>query len=964
MSYSRTHFRRLHSDDRSLPTVARITGPLACFAALFLIGFGSGRASAQSPHVTLLAPGKLVEFPVPSEGVLPTYLRSEYLVDPLGIDAARPRLSWIITSPERGQRQTAWQILVSSTPEALDNNEGDLWDSGKVDGNETAHIAYGGRPLRSHEVCHWKVRTWDKDGRASPWSEAARWSMGILQPADWRGEWIGFDAGRDRPASGRRGNRGGRGGRAGQPPFLPPPSLFRHEFPVDKTLHRATLYAAALGLVDMYVNGQPVHEERFISGWTDYDKRVYYRAFDVTELLESGKNALGGVLADGWFSGYVGWGNRRDLYGRSPRLRAQLHLEFTDGTSADVATGPDWKATRGPWTSADFLKGESYDARRELVGWTTSGFDASSWQPVNVGAEVKPVLQSHPAAPVVPFAELRPVHMTQPRPGAYVFDMGQNFAGVVRLKVRGKPGQTIVLRFAERLQDDGNVYTTNLRAATSTDTYVCRGDGVETWEPRFTFHGFQFVEVTGLDEEPDLDLLTGVALSSATPTAGDFSCSNKMLNQLYSNIVWTQRANYIDLPTDCPQRDERLGWTGDAQIYVHSATLNSDVAAFFTKWLVDLDDGQLPDGQYPRVAPSKVADEEGGPAWADAGVICPWTMYQAYGDRQVLEQHYDSMARFVASYENRSRPGPLPPERFHAFGDWLSVRANTPRDVIYMAYFAHSTRLMAQIADVLGKPDDVKRYRELLEQIRTSFQQTYVDADGRIRGDTQTCYVLAIAYGLLTPEQAKRAAEYLVERIRERDWHLSSGFVGTKDLMLVLAKIGRNDVACRLALNETYPSWGFSIANGATSIWERWNGWTPDAGFADPGMNSFSHYSFGAVYQWMAENIGGIRADAPGYERLIIAPQPGGDLTSARTIYNSIRGRIESEWNLAPDRFVLTVIIPANTTARITLPAAAGATITEGGRPIEQVDSVQLVRREPDRAIFDVESGRFVFTAR
>jgi alpha-L-rhamnosidase len=319
------------------------------------------------------------------------------------------------------------------------------------------------------------------------------------------------------------------------------------------------------------------------------------------------------------------------------------------------------------------------------------------------------------------------------------------------------------------------------------------------------------------------------------------------------------------------------------------------------------------------------------------------------------------MARFVASYENRSRPGPLPPERFHAFGDWLNVRADTPRDVIYMAYFAHSTRLMAQIADLLGKPDDANRYRDLLEQIRASFQQTYVEADGRIRGDTQTCYVLAIAYGLLTEEQEKRAGELLVERIRERDWHLSSGFVGTKDLMLVLAKIGRNDVAYRLALNESYPSWGFSIANGATSIWERWNGWTPNDGFADPGMNSFAHYSFGAVYQWMAETIGGIRSAAPGYDRIIIAPQPGGGLTSARTVYNCIHGRIESDWKVGANRFELRVDIPANTTARIELPAVSGAAITESGRPISQAPAVRVTNREADRANLEIGSGSYHF---
>jgi alpha-L-rhamnosidase len=938
----------------------RIVLVLGCVGAYFGTTLFSIAGFAQPANITMLPAAKLVEHVAPATGLSPTYLRCEYLTNPLGVDAANPRLSWIVTSPERGQRQTAWRVLVASSRELLHADTADLWDSGKVNGSQTAHIRYAGKDLSSHQACYWKVRVWDKDGRESPWSEPARWTMGLLQPGDWSGEWIGFDAGRERPPAAEGQRRRGRG-RGQQPIFLPPVPQLRHEFQVEKPVRRAILYGAALGLADFHLNGKRVHSEWFPSGWTDYAKRVYYRAYDVSDQIRGGSNVLGAVLADGWFSGYVGWGNRRDHYGRNPRLRALLHLEFADGTTADIVSGPDWKAAHGPWTSADFLKGEAYDARREMKGWDAPGFDAAAWQPVGTGAEVQPALEAHPAEPVVAFAELTPVKMTAPKPGVFVYDLGQNFAGVVRLAVRGEAGQTVTLRFAERLQPDGNIYVTNLRAATSTDTYICRGDGVETWEPRFTFHGFQYVEVSGISERDAADAIVGVALSSAAPVVGEFACSNPLLNKLYSNIVWTQWANYIEIPTDCPQRDERLGWTGDAQIYVHTATQNSDVAAFYTKWLVDLDDGQLADGQYPRVAPRKVTEEEGGPAWADAGVICPWTIYQTYGDRSILESRYANMARFVASYENRSRPGPLPPERYHAFGDWLNVRADTPRDVIYMAYFAHSARLMSQIAELLGKAEDAQRYRDLVEQIRASFQKEYVDADGRVRGDTQTCYVLAIAYGLLTEEQEKRAADYLVERIRERDWHLSSGFVGTKDLMLVLAKIGRNDVAYRLALNETYPSWGFSIANGATSIWERWNGWTPEDGFADPGMNSFAHYSFGAVYQWMAENIGGIRSESPGYDRIVIAPQPGGGLTSGRTVYNSIHGRIESEW-VFEEGFVLRAVIPVNTTARIELPAKEGAEVRDLGRLIEQSPGIRIVNRYDERIVLEVESGRYVFT--
>ena len=419
----------------------------------------------------------------------------------------------------------------------------------------------------------------------------------------------------------------------------------------------------------------------------------------------------------------------------------------------------------------------------------------------------------------------------------YVLDLGQNFAGVARLKVAGKPGQKIILRFAERLNPDGTVYTTNLRTARATDTYICRGEGVETWQPRFTFHGFQYIEVTGLAQQPAKDTVVGIALSSDTPVVGAFECSDPMLNQLHSNIYWTQRMNFIEVPTDCPQRDERLGWTGDAQVYVRTATLNCDVQAFFTKWLVDLcQDGQRADGQFPMVAPVKVAGPDGGPAWADAGVICPWTIYQAYGDRRVLERHYDAMCKFVAFCKNRCKPGLLPPDSYHCFGDWLSINADTPNDIIYMAYFAHSTKLVARAAEVLGKPDDAAKYNALFDQIKTAFNKAYVADDGRIKGDTQTCYVLAIINDLVEGGNYRLASKYLVENIEARGNHLSTGFIGTKDLMLALAKIGRNYVAYRLIHNDTFPSWGFSIKHGATSIWERWDGWTPEGGFNDPGM--------------------------------------------------------------------------------------------------------------------------------
>lgn len=875
--------------------------------------------------------------------ISPASPRCEDLSDPQGVDRKSPRLSWRIDSDRRDQRQTAYRILVASTEAILAEDRGDLWDSGKVASDETLGIAYQGSQLQPNQPCFWKVRVWDQDGHASIWSMPATWSMGLLGADDWKARWIGYDKLRQ----------------PGGELFLPPPPFLRTEFRVDKPVRRAVVYVTALGLCDVHLNGRRVSNDYFNPGWTDYTKRVYYRAYDVTDQIRSGNNALGGILADGWYSGYVGWKKIRDHYGKKPRARIQLNLHYRDGSTEVVATGPDWKASAGPIREADFLMGESFDANRMLTGWDQPQWDDSGWDAVDVGAEMDPVIQWHPGPPVRAFDELQPVEVTEPKPGHYVFNLGQNFAGVARLKVKGKPGQKITLRFAERLNPDGTIYTTNLRDARTIDTYICRGQGEETWQPRFTFHGFQYVEVTGLQRRPPASMITGVALSSDTPVVGHFECSDAMLNRLHRNIYWTQRANFIDIPTDCPQRDERLGWTGDAQVYVKTATLNTDVQAFFTKWLVDLADGQRADGQFPMVAPVKVAGDDGGPAWADAGVICPWTIYDVYGDRRLLERQYPSMVRFIDFCVGRSTPDLLPPEKFHCFGDWLSIKADTPKDVIYTAYFAYSTNLLARSAQALGRAEDAAKYRALCRRIKAAFNRAYVAQDGRIKGNTQCVYVLALAFDLLDEQKQKLAAEHLVEDIRHRDWHLSTGFVGTKNLMPVLSKIGRQDVAYRLLHNDTFPSWGFSIRHGATSIWERWDGWTPEKGFQDPGMNSFAHYSFGAVYQWMVENIGGIRNDLPSFKRMTIAPKLDPNLSWADVRYESVRGLIRCSWKRDGKMLELEVTVPANTTATVVVPAKAGAKLSEDGQAIEQATGVQLVRRQPNQVVLAVSSGTY-----
>lgn len=1041
------------------------------------------------------------------------YLRCEYRVDPPGIDVTNPRLSWILESGARSQVQTAYQILVARCEECIEQDEGDLWDSGKVSSGRNNQIVYEGKPLQSRMRCFWKVRVWDKDGQTSAWSEPAMWTVGLLEGDDWQAKWIGFDAeppaiykpepkpepldleggkwiwldegepqksapiatrffrrtfeiapgaevkrarlalladndaaifvnGREaarvsgwqsvnvvditaKLVSGKNSlavavtnkgdapNPAGLAGKLlvefesgnpltvhidrswkvsatkqddwekldfdegnwsaskeiaglGDAPWgrpsrkelvLPPPPYLRKTFFVEKPVKRAVVYASALGLYELHVNGKRVGDDYFTPGWTDYNERVYYQTYDVTDLITRSGNAIGVILADGWYAGYLGFGKKREHYGDKPRMSAQLEIEYTDGSRQAIVTDGSWKAAYGPLFEADFLMGETYDARKEASGWSTYLFNDSAWQVVAVTDKIDGKIQSYPGVTVKNILEIEPKTLTEPSKGAYVFDMGQNFAGWVRLKVKGKAGTKVVLRFAEMLNPDGTIYTTNLREARCIDTYILRGTGEEIWEPRFTFHGFRYVEITGYPGKPSRDVITGVVLHSDTPLAGSFECSNPMVNQLFSNIVWSQRGNFIEIPTDCPQRDERLGWTGDAQIFIRAATYNMDVAAFFTKWLVDLEDAQTAEGAFPDVAPHKVAMGSGVPAWGDAGVICPWTIYQVYGDKRVLEKHYDSMERWI-TYLGKNSKNLLRPA--YGYGDWVSIASDTPKDVIATAYFAYSTQLVAKAAAVLGKNEDAKRYAELFQQIREAFNKAYVSEDARVKGETQTCYLLALYFDLLPAQKRPLAAEHLVEAIRKKNWHLSTGFVGLSYLLPTLTEVGRLDVAYRLLANETFPSWGYSIKNGATTIWERWDGWTEEHGFQTPEMNSFNHYSFGSVGRWLFDTVAGIDTRGAGYKQIIIRPRAGG-ITHAKSSYESINGTIVSDWKLEGGRFRLNVTIPTNTTATVHVPARSAEDVTEGGRPAIDAAGVRLLHMDQGEAVFAVGSGRYQF---
>ncbi len=838
-----------------------------------------------------------------------TDLRCDYRSNPLGIDNIRPQLSWKLDAGSTNVKQRAYHVLVASSREKLAADEGDLWDSRRRISSDETCAVYAGRDLLSGVQCFWKVKVYTGATDSPEWSVPAHWTMGLLEPEDWEALWIGFDKGR-------------RNVRVKDDLLLPPVRYLRREFKIQRPVKRATLYATALGLYEMRLNGKRVGNDYFTPGWTDYDQRIYYNTYDVTAMVKEGGNVIGALLADGWFSGYVGSKKRRDHYGEELRLRARLVVEYEDGRTDAVGTDKTWLGSTGPAIEADLLMGETYDARLEMPGWDRTDFDASAWDSVSYTSKIKIPLQAYPSVTVKAFQEIMPRSVTEPGEGTFVFDMGSNFSGFVRLKVTAKKGTEIILRFGERLNSDGTLFTTNLNGARATDTYICKGDGVETWQPRFTYHGFQYVELTGCAGRPDMETVTGVELTSSTPPAGRFECSSPMLNQLYKNICQTQRANFMDIPTDCPQRDERLGWTGDAQAFVRAACFNADVQTFFRKWLVDLEDAQLPKGDFPRYAPSLSGYASGGAAWADAAVICPWAIYEFYGDQTVLQHHYESMTRFVDFREED--------KKFNGFGDWLHLGEPTSKKLISIAYTAGSAKILSEIAVLLGKKSDSIRYGKMYKSFRKMFNSEFVKSKARIEGDTQTAYVLALGFDLLDEKDRSLAEARLIEKIEEADGHLTTGFVGTRDLMNVLTKIGRTDVAYRLLFNDTFPSWLFPVKNGATSIWEHWDGWTPEKGVSDLRDNSFSHYTYGSVGQWMFENIGGIRQAEPGFKKIVIQPVMTDELDWAKTSYNSIHGRISVEWERDGGNVTLYVGVPPNTTATIHVP---------GKKKVERVGS-------------------------
>ena len=833
-------------------------------------------------------------------------------VDPLGFHNPTPAFSWKL--PEGTKAQTAHRVVAASRADLLPDNA-DLWDSGMVISDQSVWLPYGGNPLASRHRVFWQVQFWNEEGTQSGWSPAARFELGLLSSRDWKAKWI---RPKDQPDSDKE-----------------PVSWLRREFPVSGKIESARLYATARGLFEIHLNGEKVGQDCFVPGWTSYANRIDTLMYDVTESLQKGGNTLGVQLGMGWYAGRLAWKEKKNLYGKYPELLLQLEITYSDGTEETVLSDENWKASwNGPIRSSSIYDGEEYDARMEMPGWDKSGYNDSSWGVVLTGTELGSVqLVPKPFTPVRATEELSVQAITEPEPGRYVFDLGQNMVGWAKLNIPVEKDQTITARFAEMLNQDGTLYTENYRSAKSTDSYTASKTGDISWLPTFTFHGFRYVELSGFPAgtKPATDWVKGEVLHSDLPRTGTFESSHEKLNQLQSNIAWGQRGNFVDIPSDCPQRDERLGWTGDAQVFCPTSMFNYDCFAFWKSWLDTARNDQLPDGRIPDVVPDVIGRVE-SPGWMDVGTFMPWDLYVRTGDIDVLADNYGMMEGLVGWYRNRSTNNLI--TKIRGYGDWLQPYAinpessgrkgDTPLPFLGSAFYAHSTEILANTARVLEKSADAERLDAEVLAVKQAIAEHYFDADGKVKNapETQTAYLLAIAFDLISGDLQDKAVNHLVRLVHDADDHLRTGFLGTPYIASVLDRTGHTDLAYKVLFKETYPSWFYSINQGATTMWERWNSYSHTDGFGKASMNSFNHYAYGAIGQWMYERIAGLAPDPahPGYKHFFIHPTFGTQLDWARAELETPYGKAASGWKRDGGKILLDVVVPPNTTATVEFP--------------------------------------------
>lgn len=872
-------------------------------------------------------------------------LQCEDFETPRAIDKTHPNFRWVCESSdpaERAQIQTAYQILVADSPDTLAKDTGNLWDSGKVKGDQSTFVTYAGKPLDAHREYYWKVRLWNRDDAASSWSQPASWPMGFLPSAPWEPTWIGSDGRTD---------------------------LFRKDFTIQKTLKRAWVYASALGLYELRLNGSKVGSDLFAPGWTDYRVRVQYQRFDITRMVKPGANAIGAEIAPGWFAGRIGW-FAKNMYGKNQSFAAQIHLEFSDGTRQVLNTDSSWKTSGGPLTESDIQDGDRYDARMEKPGWDKPGYDDSGWSAVKVRKGEDRHMVAQWSQPVGEIREMKPLEVSEPIPGVFIYDLGQNITGVVRINVRGAKGATITLKHAERLNDDGTLDQTNLKEAQATDTYILSGNGKETFQPKFTFHGFRWFSVEGLEKAPALADVTGVVVGTLLPEAGSLQTSNADLNHLLSNIRWTISNSYLSIPMDSPQRSERLGWTGDANVMAATAAWFFDVSRFFSKWQTDILDAQSSnkddlEGLMPNVAPKWRQAGGAGGGWGDVGVNLPYVLWKRYGDTEVIRKSYTGMKKWLTYLESKSESRIIPTKaRISKAGDWENADDDTPKDLIGTYYCALDVAQVAEMAAAIGEDADAASFRKRFENIRSAFINKYVAKDGKVGKGSQTAQVFALHLGLYPDDMRDKVLGKLLENIKAHDDHLTTGYLGTQWLLPVLSENGRTDIAYKVLLQKTGPSWLYMASNGQTSLWEGWDSLKPDGAFGSK-RTSLGHSALGSGGDWMFQGIGGLVPDAasPGFKHFIIRPIPGGTLKNAEMTYQSPYGRIATRWILNGKQFALEVEVPVNTSATIVLPTGNSSGVTEGGRPVASSPGVVAAGTTSGSAGYKVGSGRYSFAA-
>ena len=868
-------------------------------------------------------------------------LLTENLVNPIGIDATQPRFSWQLVSIKKNVLQTAYEIKVSSNA----GGAGDVWNSGKINSGQSVQIYYKGSPLVSGKKYFWQVRITDNNGKNSAWSTPSFFETALLNTNDWKAKWI-------------------QPGYKEDSVYQPSP-LFRKEFINNKKIKSATAYITAHGLYEAHINGQRIGNAYLTPGWTSYNKRLAYQTYDVTSLLKNGKNAIAIMLGSGWYRGHLAWEDHKNIYGKDISLLMQITIAYTDGTFENIVSDESWKSSTGEIKSAEIYYGEDIDARNSKAGWEFAGYDDSKWNDVKLAEFNNNILFASINEPITKHETFKPVKIFTTPKGDHVIDFGQNLVGWVVLKAKGKEGDKITVSHAEVLDKEGNFYTENLRLARSQDTYILKGGAEETFEPHFTFHGFRYVKIEGYPGEITADNFTAVTLYSDMKKTGTFTTSNTLINQLQHNIEWGQRGNFLDVPTDCPQRDERLGWTGDAQVFSRTASFNMDVNNFFAKWLKDIAADQNENGSVPFVVPNVLnKTDAGSTGWSDVATIIPWNMYLAYGDKKILEQQYPSMKSWVGYMQNQSK-NDLWNTGFH-FGDWLYYieGGSTDNYLIAQCFYAHSIQLVINAAKILDKKNEEEFYTTLLQKVKDAFMKEYTTQSGRLISNTQTAYVLALNFDMLPENLRQQAAARLAENIKNFDDHLTTGFLGTPYLCHVLSRFGYTDVAYKLLLQETYPSWLYPVKMGATTIWERWDGIKPDSSFEDKGMNSFNHYAYGAIGDWMYRTVAGIDTyeDEPGYKHIKIMPHPGGNFTNINADLQTYYGNISSHWKIENGKKIFDIEIPANTKADIFIPANNADAITFFNEKISASKEITIVGTEENYVHIKTGSGKYSFT--